>query len=572
MPRLKKEKVKQTIDTSDRKVVYPKVTTEVMQGETAITLEDAKELLGWEETEGNEYNKELYVATKQKVVFRNNVTNRPIYANVAYTLRQDILRGRWQLNGEPIIIGRTGLVLNGQHTLLALILANIEWEKNKEEWQDYWATPPTIEKVITSGVAEDDSVVNTMDTCKPRSLADVIYRSPFFSKLTGGERRTVSRLCEYAIRFLWLRTGSKSDAFAPLLTHAEALACLAAHPKLLEAVSHVHEENGKEGKLKAYTSPGYLAGMLYLMGSANSDPQAYRSAAKPDEANLDWSQWDKACDYVVLLASGGKETSAIRKAMATTMEQGGLSGAERWAILAKGWLAHQAGKSITPSFLELDYLDDGEGHRKLIDIPSVGGIDLGDPSVIDEEQVAASDPEPEKIKAKAKAIKEKNLKRLEKGKAPIQEKQLVRLGPPKKVGMNWGKDDVAWVHEEDEDYLARLLEDPWNCSDKESRVNVINTKGEEWEVKVSSLSLKKYQPEEADKIKPAAKVKASKKVEYRIGDHWWVHDAKGDHWRGYITEETKNSVKLIVDTGFQGAGNVRMAWKKDLRQTQPNGD
>jgi hypothetical protein len=571
MPRLK-ERVKQTIDTSGRKVIYPKVITEVMQGETAITLEDAKELLGWEEVEGTEYNKEIYAATKQKVAFCNNVTNRPIYANVAYTLRQDILRGRWQLNGEPIIVGRTGLVLNGQHTLLALILANIAWEKDKEEWREHWPTPPTIDKVITSGVAEDDSVVNTMDTCKPRSLADVIYRSPFFTKLTGGERRIVSRLTEYAIRFLWLRTGAKSDAFAPLLTHAEALACLAAHPKLLEAVSHVHEENGKEGKLKAYTSPGYLAGMLYLMGSASSDPQAYRSAAKPDEANLDWSQWNKACDYVVLLASGGKETSGIRKAMAAAMEQGGLSGTERWAILAKGWLAYQSDKPITPTTLGLEYLDDGEGHRKLMEIPSVGGIDLGDPSTVDEEQVAAVDPEPEKIKAKAKAIKEKNLKRLERGQEPVKEKKLVRLGPPKKVGANWSKDDVAWVHDEDEDYLAQLLEDPWNCNDGECRVNVITTKGEEWEVKLSSLSLKKYSPEQEAKVKLASKTKPRRQVEYRIGDHWWVFDSKGNHWRGYLTEESKNAVKLTVDTGFQGAGNNCMVWKKDLRQTQPNGD
>jgi hypothetical protein len=188
-----------------RKIVYPTPTTKLCIGDLAITVGQAKELLGWEEeTDKNKFGAE-YVRTltklyPKKVRCTNNVTNRPLYKSVLDSLKQEILRRKWHYNGEPVIIGRTGLVLNGQHTLLALILAALEVVERPDKWAEYWTTEPTLEKVIAFGVCEDDSVVNTMDTCKPRSLADVIYRSAYFADVAEKDRRIASRMASFAIK------------------------------------------------------------------------------------------------------------------------------------------------------------------------------------------------------------------------------------------------------------------------------------------------------------------------------------------------------------------------------------
>ena len=358
MPKLKSKKVKTKSDAAvaaeSREVVYPDRTSVVCEGETAITAEDARVTLGWEEVPegGGEYVREIYALAKIRVRLTNNVINRPIYTAGVLTLKQEILRRRWRMNGEPIIVGKTGLLLNGQHTLIALVLADLEWQQN-EDWRAYWPTAPSIDKVVTSGVSEDDETVNTMDTCKPRSLADVLYRTAYFSAMPGGQRRNAARTVDYAIRMMWHRTGAGHDAFAPRRTHAESLAFLTSHPRLLDCAKHIHEEDGKDSKLSIYMPSGYAVGLLYLMGSSASDPEAYRKADHPHESMLDWSRWNDACDFWVLLAAGGDKVAAVRKAMARSIEDGGLSMAERWAIVTNAWLAYQRqrGKEVTiPSF------------------------------------------------------------------------------------------------------------------------------------------------------------------------------------------------------------------------------
>jgi hypothetical protein len=176
-------------------VLYPEPTCELCLGDTAITVDKAKDLLGWEEEEedgptfGEFYTKELAKAYGRKVRLKFNVANRPIYPDVFMRLRQEHLNRRWQFNGEPIIIGRCGHVLNGQHTLISLILAEQERTGPRaQHWSLYHDKPITMDKAIMYGVSEEDSVVNTMDTCKPRSLADVIYRSPYFATKKGNRQ------------------------------------------------------------------------------------------------------------------------------------------------------------------------------------------------------------------------------------------------------------------------------------------------------------------------------------------------------------------------------------------------
>lgn len=54
-----------------------------------------------------------------------NTHNRPVNKAHVAMLADDMIKGRWTMNGEPIQFDREGRVLNGQHRLHAIIKANI---------------------------------------------------------------------------------------------------------------------------------------------------------------------------------------------------------------------------------------------------------------------------------------------------------------------------------------------------------------------------------------------------------------------------------------------------------------
>lgn len=369
-----------------RVVMYEKVKVSVNDASDPITPAAAKRLLGWiTESEGLPLKDDFLLKDGKglRVKCTNNVTNRPLYMAIVITLVQEILNRKWRLNGESIIIGKTGLVLNGQHTLIALVLAAQEWEEHPGKWKDYWQTEPTIEKLVVFGIDEGDATVNTMDTCKPRTLSDVIYRSVFFAKMKGKDRRYAARYTEHAVKLLWFRTGAKHDAYAPLRTHAESLDFIARHPKLLQCVKHIHEENG-DGKIAKYLSPGYAAGLLYLMGSAatdreSEDKKGYSQVDHPSEKQIDWTLWDKAEEFWTLLAAGDKKFNPIRESLGAVLEDGSGSVNVRMAILVKAWNAYAKEGSISDDDVELEFTTDGDGIKTLAETPITGGIDLGVP-------------------------------------------------------------------------------------------------------------------------------------------------------------------------------------------------
>lgn len=386
------------------KAKHKDVSIRLCVGEDVLTAAQAKELLGWEaETEKVKFGGNFLFkdADDKKIRCINNVTNRPIYKSVYLTLMQEHLRRRWRMNGEPIIVGATEQILNGQHTLISLVLAAQEWHRDKPKWSSFWKTEPTMQKLIVFGIAEDDEVVNTMDTCKPRTLADVIYRSKYFASYRSQDRKAVSRMASNAIRMMWHRTGASAEAFAPHRTHAESLDFLARHSRLLECVKHIYEEQGDEQRITRYAEPGYASALLYLMGSSATDPKEYAGSDTPNEDSLDWANWDKACNFWVLLASNADELFAVRNARDKIVAETGNppSVAEQCALLAKAWLAFVAGDAVTEKSLRLKYHTDDEGNRWLTECPTAGGIDVGD--ISKDASVPKGPPSPEQIKERA---------------------------------------------------------------------------------------------------------------------------------------------------------------------------
>ena len=436
--------VKSTTKTTDeRPIVHPNIMVcgvEIPSDATVISYQTAVDLLGYEEEPaadkkfGEDYL--MIMPGDAKVRCRNNTRNRPLDTAHVAKLAQDILNDHWRLNLETIIVGFHGQVLSGQHRLLALIYAVKLWE-TEDKWRTNWPDgQPTIRSLVAYGCDESKETTRTLDNVKPRSLADVLFSDgEVFGKIKGSERKSVCKMLEFEIRFLWHRTGAKQDAYAPVRTHSESLDFIERHPRVLRAVKHVFEQES-EGSISKIVPTGTAAGLLYCMGSANSDLEKYRETK--DESVLDWSLWDKATDFWTHLSEGDEEGfKRVRRAVKYLSSEDGDGGGpteHKIALIVRAWLLYSAGTPMTDKNLgyvfdsdkrmienglthEDDKDDDGLplplGARKLTEKPSVGGIDLGDPDEARKERQdkerEEKKAEKERLKAAEKALKDKSL-------------------------------------------------------------------------------------------------------------------------------------------------------------------
>lgn len=469
-----------------REVVYDKLYAEIFDVSTPlgpITEDKAKELLGWqEETDkekapfGNKHVTEISKIYGVKVRATNNTINRFLDLGKVALLKQEILRQRWQFNGEPIIIGTTGQVLNGQHALYALILAVKEYRDATLSYPE-WETEPTIGKAVMYGVSEEDRVVDTMDTCKARSLTEVIGRANYFRDMKEGERKTASKMCDWAIRAMWKRTGVHITSLGIKQTHAECIAYLESHSQLLKAVKHIFNENDAN-KLAHFLPLGMASAMMYLMGCSNTDPDTYYKADEPTDKLLDWSNWDKASEFWVELVAGSAKLKPVRDVLTELIKQspeGKVPNTYRWAVLTKAWNLYSAGKAITSKVISLKIeLKDDVPH--LAEEPLLGGIDVGNDGVDHE---TTNDVTPVAITN---------------GTAKAREKKFGKAKNGTKAGEDWAKGDTAWVHTKGQDsYFCKLNIDPYETEGDGSVKVMVDAADGEWEVNVADLSLKEFE-------------------------------------------------------------------------------
>lgn len=72
-----------------------------------------------------EFKKELITPSRAKQLLEANINNRRVKVEVVNRYAQDILTGRWKEDtGEVIKVSKSGIILDGQHRLYAIVKAN----------------------------------------------------------------------------------------------------------------------------------------------------------------------------------------------------------------------------------------------------------------------------------------------------------------------------------------------------------------------------------------------------------------------------------------------------------------
>ena len=419
-PKEPKKSSKKTPEKPESPIKYPEIFVSLALGEDAITATQAKEMLGWEETDSADAAI-LVDENKKKIFCRNNGSNRPLNESWARQLGRDILNRNWadsrngegmSINGETIIIGCRAAVLSAQHRLIGLILAEQMWENDETgTWKKKWETAPTIEGMIVYGVSEDPRVTRTLDNVRPRTLSDVLFCDPtIYSGVATKDRVKLVKVVENAVKLLWHRTGADANAFAPKATHSEAVDFIQRHNKILKCAKHMYKEE-EANPIKPYVSTGYAAALLYLMSA--SDTEVVKYSKSHSEKHIDFGQWDLACEFFQGFAKNLEAFKPIRTAIATLADpETGTGGslAEKLAIIIKGWNLYKSGEEITAAGLTLEYSQEDDQDPVLAETPLVGGIDIGEPDEEDDEdEETEEDNTPEAHKKRAAEIKAKKL-------------------------------------------------------------------------------------------------------------------------------------------------------------------
>lgn len=199
-----------------------------------------------------------------------NDSNRPMSGSVAKLYANEMLRGQWECNGEPLIFSidhqnKTHLI-SGQHRLRALQIAC------KEAASGDWPNAQTeIDMVIVTGV--DHATADTVDTGKTRSHADVLFRDPWVDKMipeewnkTAADRRLWTKTLAGAARLVWLVEGGAVVSSAPKFVITEMLTFLQhRHEGLCQFVTMVLNAADADGGNKGLKmSHAYMAALAYV--------------------------------------------------------------------------------------------------------------------------------------------------------------------------------------------------------------------------------------------------------------------------------------------------------------------
>jgi hypothetical protein len=200
-----------------------------------------------------------------------NNSNRPMSRSVANLYANEMLRGQWKCNGEPIIFSVDAEgdehLISGQHRLQGLVLAQQAIEKD-EVWP---AAQTEWDAVVIYGVPHDTA--DTVDTGKTRTHSDVLFRDPWVDSVipeawnaTVSKRKTWTKTLAGAARLVWLIEGGATVSSAPKFLISEMMCFIQnRHAGLANFVTMVLDANDADGGNKGLKmSLAYLAALTYV--------------------------------------------------------------------------------------------------------------------------------------------------------------------------------------------------------------------------------------------------------------------------------------------------------------------
>ncbi len=245
--------------------------------------------------------------TAAKWLDENNPRNRPMAPNTVRRYATFITEKRWQTNGETIVFDWDGNVLNGQHRLAAVCLAQ-----------------ESCEFIIVRGV--DPACFPTMDRGKPRSAADVLAILGYVNCTALAAGLAAARA---------LKAGKLKIHVVPWTTvdPDEAAAVIAQFPRMPDSIAIGRAANVAVGANRAA-----CAGLHCLASQSGL-------AA---EANLFFADVTEGLNL-----RAGSPALALRKALLAQQHVIGNAGM-RTALMIEAWNAFIRGDSVTKLEVRID--------------------------------------------------------------------------------------------------------------------------------------------------------------------------------------------------------------------------
>lgn len=150
---------------------------------------------------------------------KRNSGNRPLKQSHVLRLAKAIGAGGWKLTGDPIRFSETGKLIDGQHRLQAIVLAD-----------------QPAQCVVMQGLSDD--IFDVIDSGSVRSRADAVhikYQLPVEKTRLLSSTATIA--CYYERGIFSFRSGLESS---------DVLAYLDANPDMVDAVEYVHSTVPRE--------------------------------------------------------------------------------------------------------------------------------------------------------------------------------------------------------------------------------------------------------------------------------------------------------------------------------------
>lgn len=207
-------------------------------------------------------------AQTAKMLLDINTTNRPLSKAQVNLYANEMLRGKWKLNGEALIFGvdsnGVSSIISGQHRLHAVIQANNLY--NEELHPD---AVLQLHTVAITGVQLDTA--DSVDQGMLRKHGHVLFRDEWVSSVIPKEWNTNnSRKAKWcnalagAARLVWLRAGGATVSSAPKFIVSEMMEFIKTdHKRLCEFVSAILSAGEEEGAGLKISLP-YIAALTYI--------------------------------------------------------------------------------------------------------------------------------------------------------------------------------------------------------------------------------------------------------------------------------------------------------------------